>query len=61
VAHPARLEQAACGQEVRIQSLVYYIMDAIYRDLRVTLKSLVDLENLRLKTIHQRQKTGAEE
>jgi len=41
--------------------LIYYITDAIYRDLRVTLKRLGDLENLRLKTINQRLKTGAEE
>ena len=38
---------------------IYYITDGIYRDLRVTLKSLEDLENLRLKTINQRRKIGA--
>jgi carbonic anhydrase len=46
------------GQEVRIHGWIYYITDGIYRDLRVTLKSLEDLENLRLKTINQRQKIG---
>jgi carbonic anhydrase len=48
------------GQEVRIHGWIYYITDGIYRDLRVTLKSLEDLENLRLKTINQRQKIGVE-
>lgn len=46
------------GQEVRVHGWIYYITDGIYRDLRVTLKSLEDLENLRLKTINQRQKIG---
>jgi carbonic anhydrase len=46
------------GQEVRIHGWIYYITDGIYRDLRVTLKSLENLENLRLKTINQRQKIG---
>jgi len=45
-------------QELRIHGWIYYITDGIYRDLRVTLKSLEDLENLRLKTINQRQKIG---
>ena len=46
------------GQDVRVHGWIYYITDGIYRDLRVTLKSLEDLENLRLKTINQRQKIG---
>jgi carbonic anhydrase len=46
------------GQDVRIHGWIYYITDGIYRDLRVTVKSLEDSENLRLKTINQRQKIG---
>lgn len=46
------------GQDLRVHGWIYYITDGIYRDLRVTLKSLEDLENLRLKTINQRQKIG---
>src|SRR5215203_215074 len=46
------------GQEVRVHGWIYYITDGIYRDLRVTLKSLDDLKNLRLKTINQRQNIG---
>jgi carbonic anhydrase len=47
------------GQEVRVHGWIYYITDGIYRDLRVTVKSLEDLENLRLKTLNQRQQIGA--
>lgn len=46
------------GQKLCVHGWIYYITDGIYRDLRVTLKSLEDLENLRLKTINQRQKIG---
>lgn len=46
------------GQQLRVHGWIYYITDGIYRDLKVTVKSLEDLENLRLKTINQRQKIG---
>ena len=46
------------GQEVSIHGWIYYITDGIYRDLGVTMKSLEDLNNLRLKTINQRRKIG---
>ena len=46
------------GQDVRVHGWIYYITDGIYRDLRVTVKSLESLDSLRLKTINQRQKIG---
>ncbi len=46
------------GQDVRVHGWIYYITDGIYRDLRVTVKSLETLDALRLKTINQRQKIG---
>lgn len=47
------------GQDLRVHGWIYYITDGIYRDLRVTVKSLENLDNLRLQTINQSQKTGA--
>ena len=46
------------GQDVRVHGWIYYITDGIYRDLRVTVKSIESLDNLRLMTINQRQKIG---
>jgi carbonic anhydrase len=46
------------GQDVRVHGWIYYITDGIYRDLKVTVKSIEGLDNLRLKTINQRQKIG---
>ena len=46
------------GQDVRVHGWIYYITDGIYRDLRVTVKSIESLDSLRLKTINQRQKIG---
>jgi carbonic anhydrase len=46
------------GQDVRVHGWIYYITDGIYRDLRVTVKSLESVDSLRLKTINQRQKIG---
>jgi carbonic anhydrase len=46
------------GQDVRVHGWIYYITDGIYRDLRVTVKSLESLDTLRLKTINHRQKIG---
>jgi carbonic anhydrase len=46
------------GQDVRVHGWIYYITDGIYRDLRVTVKSIETLDSLRLKTINQRQKIG---
>jgi carbonic anhydrase len=47
------------GQDVRVHGWIYYITDGIYRDLRVTVKSLETLDSLRFKTINHRQKIGA--
>ena len=47
------------GQDVRVHGWIYYITDGIYRDLRVTVKSIETLDALRLKTINQRQTIGA--
>lgn len=46
------------GQDVRVHGWIYYITDGIYRDLKVTVKSIEGLDDLRLKTINQRQKIG---
>src|SRR5215213_3098350 len=46
------------GQDVRVHGWIYYITDGIYRDLRVTVKSLESLNSLRFKTINQRQNIG---
>jgi carbonic anhydrase len=46
------------GQEISVHGWIYYITDGIYRDLKVTVKSLESLDDLRLKTINQRQKIG---
>lgn len=46
------------GQDVRVHGWIYYITDGIYRDLKVTVKSIETLDDLRLKTINQRQKIG---
>jgi carbonic anhydrase len=46
------------GQELRVHGWIYYITDGIYRDLKVTVKSIEGLDDLRLKTINQRQKIG---
>lgn len=46
------------GQDVRVHGWIYYITDGIYRDLRVTVNSIENLDNLRLMTINQRQKIG---
>ncbi len=46
------------GQDVRVHGWIYYITDGIYRDLRVTVKSIETLDDLRLMTINQRQKIG---
>ena len=46
------------GQDVRVHGWIYYITDGIYRDLRVTVKSIESLDDLRLMTINQRQKIG---
>ncbi len=46
------------GQDLRVHGWIYYITDGIYRDLKVTVKSIESLDELRLKTINQRQKIG---
>jgi len=46
------------GQEVRVHGWIYSITDGIYRDLKVTVKSLEDLEILRQKTIDQSRNIG---
>ncbi len=46
------------GQDLRVHGWIYYITDGIYRDLKVTVKSIESLDDLRLKTINQRQKIG---
>lgn len=46
------------GQDLRVHGWIYYITDGIYRDLKVTVKSIEGLDELRLKTINQRQKIG---
>ena len=46
------------GQDVRVHGWIYSITDGIYRDLRVTVKSIESLDDLRLMTINQRQKIG---
>jgi carbonic anhydrase len=46
------------GQDVRVHGWIYSITDGIYRDLRVTVKSIETLDDLRLMTLEQRQKIG---
>lgn len=46
------------GQELRIHGWIYYITDGIYRDLKVTVDSLANLDALRLKTLDRRQQAG---
>lgn len=46
------------GQDVRVHGWIYSITDGIYCDLRVTVKSIETLDDLRLMTLEQRQKIG---
>lgn len=46
------------GQDVTVHGWIYYISDGIYRNIGASIASLDDLENLRLKTLHQRVQRG---
>jgi len=46
------------GQELLVHGWIYYITDGIYRDLKVTVKSLESLDELRRGTIERRQEIG---
>jgi carbonic anhydrase len=46
------------GQELHVHGWIYYITDGIYRDLKVTVDSLDNLEALRVRMIERRRPTG---
>lgn len=46
------------GQNLTVHGWIYDIADGIYRDLQVSVTSIESLDNLRLKTINQRQEIG---
>lgn len=46
------------GQDITVHGWIYYISDGIYRNIGASIASLKDLENLRLRTLHQRVQRG---
>lgn len=46
------------GQKVSVHGWIYHITDGVYQDLNVTIESLEDMKNLRLKTLNKRQEIG---
>ena len=46
------------GQNLLVHGWIYHITDGVYQDLHITLESLEDMKNLRLKTLNNRQEIG---